>query len=102
MLHREGFDALPEERTPEIERLPLASVILDLLTTCTTNSAHAPLVFAEMLGNPSMASIDADRQLLESLHLTIDGQLTHLGHSVAHLPCHQSTPWSWQLLPASA
>ncbi len=82
---RRDFEHRPEHHVPDVQRLDLASTLLELRTA----GVH-DLAGFEWFEPPSLASIDAAERLLLRLGATtaVGGALTQLGRHMAAFPLH--------------
>lgn len=85
MILRSTFERLPAHTVPEILRVPLDSVVLQLKAM---GYADAMTLLRECVDPPALEAVmGAENQLKAMQALTDDGQLTALGSHLANLPC---------------
>ena len=88
MLSKAKFAMLPDHRVPEVQRTPCTSILLYLLShSLMTNTSEARQTLDDMPTKPDVARLAQDVEDLETLGLTVNGNLTLIGEKIAHLPC---------------
>ena len=85
-MSKSSHAKLPEYRVPAVCRLPLSSVLLQLLNRGhIVNTESAGDVLAEFLSPPPSEHIEQDVLCLERLHFSVSGRLTNTGRAAAEL-----------------